>query len=101
MAAGTEIDYGWDYRNRLTSVTYKDNGSVTETIDYTLDAFNRLVGAWRRSPANRRRETVFVYDGENIALQFDGTGTSPLGGTTSPTAISGARRSIRSWPTSS
>ena len=100
-AAGTEIDYGWDYRNRLTSVTYKDNGSVTETIDYTYNAFNRLVGrvADVRWPAPQ--ETVFVYDGENIALQFDGTGRARWERTTSPTAISGARRWIRSWPTSS
>ena len=78
-AAGTEIDYGWDYRNRLTSVTYKDNGSVTETIDYTYDAFNRLVGRVATFAGQSPQETVFVYDGENIALQFDGTGTSPLG----------------------
>jgi len=60
-------------------VTYKDNGSVTETIDYTYDAFNRLVGRVATFAGQAPQETVFVYDGENIALQFDGTGTSPLG----------------------
>ncbi len=38
-------EYNWDYRNRLTSVTFKDAaGSVTKTIEYTYDVNDRRIG---------------------------------------------------------
>ena len=42
---GSEIDYQYDYRNRLTEVTNKDSsGRITQTVVYSYDAFNRLIG---------------------------------------------------------
>ena len=38
-------EYGWDHRNRLTSVTERATygGAATEVVEYEYDAFNRLV----------------------------------------------------------
>ena len=37
--------YTWDNRDRLTSVTFKDNaGDVTKTVTYIYDVFNRWIG---------------------------------------------------------
>ena len=45
-----EVDYTYDFRDRLTEVTNKDSsGRVTQVVDYVYDAFNRLVG---RTQAN-------------------------------------------------
>jgi YD repeat-containing protein len=49
-ADGSETDYSYDFRNRLTEVTSKDSsGRVTQQVDYVYDALNRLVG---RTQAN-------------------------------------------------
>lgn len=37
-------EYTWDYRNRLTAVTFKNSGgTVQKTVTYEYDAFNRLI----------------------------------------------------------
>ena len=44
IADNSEIDYAYDFRNRLVKVTNKDsNGLTTQVVDYSYDAFNRLV----------------------------------------------------------
>ena len=98
--------YQWDYRNRLTTVThYATYGAAADkTVSYTYDAFNRLVtetvvlasGAWAR--------TAFVYDGSQVALQFDTSGTSGTPGSLAAASLShrylwGAAV-ISFWPTS-
>jgi RHS repeat-associated protein len=75
--------YTWDYRNRLTEVehysTYANYtaGASDETVQYAYDAFNRLIGrtldADGTSGTGDIDQTVYVYDGDQIALQFDKT----------------------------
>jgi RHS repeat-associated protein len=79
--------YAWDYRNRLTTVTHYASyaafggDSPDKTVAYSYDALNRLVtetvtlgdGSWTK--------TAFVYDGSQVALQFDSSGTSGTPGT--------------------
>jgi RHS repeat-associated protein len=76
---GDLTQYTWDYHNRLTSVITKDNsGIVTKSVAYTYDAYDRRIAKVIDSdgagsdPAQTER---MVYDGDNIALTFDGTGT--------------------------
>jgi RHS repeat-associated protein len=76
IATGDVTSYTWDYRNRLTQVTTKTAaGVVTMQATYTYDVFDRriakLVTTGMSSPVTER----FVYDGAEIALAFDGTGT--------------------------
>lgn len=78
IATGNVTEYSWDYRNRLTSVVSLDaSGNVTQKVDYTYDVFDRRIaksvdpdGAGPQSAAVTR----FVYNGNNIALQFNGSG---------------------------
>ena len=70
----SSVVYTYDNRNRLTSVTYKDDqGNITETVNYTYDVFNRLVGK-TISDENGESEIdsreAYVYDGENMILEF-------------------------------
>ena len=69
------------YRNRLTLVTCYDTygQASTKVVDYVYDAFNRLVketvdpdGA---SGSTSVEQTVFAYDGMNVVLQFEKTGS--------------------------
>ena len=71
--------YTWDYRDRLTEVdhfaAYGDQAD--QVVKYTYDYANRLVG--RSLDANGDgtvdSSTAYVYDGNQIALQFDHAGT--------------------------
>jgi RHS repeat-associated protein len=79
IATGELTQYVWDYHNRLTSVVTKDSsGTLTQSVEYTYDVYNRRIakvidldGA-SSAPAQTER---MVYDGDNIALTFDETGT--------------------------
>ena len=71
--------YTWDNRNRLTSVTFKDNnGDTTKTVTYLYDVFDRWIGETIAVPGQAVQQTRFVYDGNQIVLQFDKTGTGDL-----------------------
>jgi hypothetical protein len=82
------ITYEWDYRNRLTSVehftTYANYnaGTSDQIVEYTYDYQNRLVGRILdpdgTSGATSVEQTVYIHDGDQIALQFDKTGTGDL-----------------------
>lgn len=71
-------DYIWDHRNRLTAiVTTSSDGTVIKKVIYTYDAYDRRVakvvdadGEGAVAPIEER----FVYDGDHIALVFDGDG---------------------------
>ena len=75
--------YTWDYRNRLTEVdhfsTYANYaaGTSDQAVDYAYDAFNRVIGrtfdADGTAGAGNIAQTVYAYDGDQIALQFDKT----------------------------
>jgi RHS repeat-associated protein len=72
IGTGKVTEYVWDYRNRLTSVLFKDaSGAVTKSIEYTYDSSDRRIGKKIDGVTTER----YVYDGSNIALVFDGTGT--------------------------
>ena len=79
IATGKVTEYVWDYRNRLTKVSFKDAaGNEIKTVEYTYDVNNRRIaksidadGSGLATPTVER----YVYDGQNIALTFDGNGT--------------------------
>ena len=67
--------------------TYADyqpeSGSPTPdlAVDYLYDAFNRWIGQTITTASggvSTVQHTAFAYDGNQIVMQFDGTGTSPL-----------------------
>jgi RHS repeat-associated protein len=78
IATGFGEELTWDYRNRLTKIVSKDSsGNIIKSAEYTYDVFDRRIeksvdpdgdGA---APAIVER---FVYDGDHIALVFDGQG---------------------------
>ena len=78
IATGIVTQYTWDYRNRLTRVVESDaSGNVLTEANYTYDVDNRRIaktvdpdGAGSSSATVER----FVYDGDHIALTFDGNG---------------------------
>ncbi|HEY2415095.1 MAG TPA: RHS repeat-associated core domain-containing protein [Pirellulaceae bacterium] len=78
IATGEVTTYTWDYRNRLTQVTTKSStGTVLMQANYVYDAFDRRIaktvdadGAGPGAAVTER----FVYDGDQIALTFDGAG---------------------------
>jgi RHS repeat-associated protein len=82
--------YTWDNRDRLTSVTHYANyaayqpqsGSPTPdmTVTYTYDIFNRWIGE-TITHGGTTIQTRYVYDGDQIVMQFDGTGSGSLAAT--------------------
>ena len=74
IANGSVTDYTWDYRNRLTEVTSKNSdGEITQQVQYAYDYQNRLVSEVINPGTADQQKTVYVYDGNQIVLQFDGT----------------------------
>ncbi len=80
-AAG-DIDittYTWDNRDRLTAVnTYSNytkyhDSTPDQTVTYAYDVFNRWIGE-TVTARGATTQTWFVYDGDQIVLQFDKTG---------------------------
>jgi RHS repeat-associated protein len=79
VATGKVSEYIWDYRNRLTKVSFKDAAGVEiKTVIYTYDVNNRRItksidpdGVGATAAVVER----YVYDGQNIILSFDGNGT--------------------------
>ena len=79
IADNAEIDYAYDFRNRLVKVTNKDsNGLTTQVVDYSYDAFNRLVTRtltpYTAGAASQPVSGHFVYDGDNMVLTLDDAG---------------------------
>jgi RHS repeat-associated protein len=71
IATGKVTEYNWDYRNRLTSVKFKDaGGNVTKTIEYIYDVNNQRIGKKINGVVAER----YVIDRNQIALVFDGNG---------------------------
>ncbi|NJM99047.1 MAG: hypothetical protein HC800_19580 [Phormidesmis sp. RL_2_1] len=78
IATGEITEYGWDTRNRMTSVVTKaSGGSITEAVEYTYDVYDRRIAKsvdGDGSGAAAATAEHYVYDGEHIALVFDGAG---------------------------
>ena len=74
--------YTWDNRDRLTSVTsYATDAAYTagtpdQTVTYIYDAFNRWIGE-TIIQGGTTTQTRYVYDGNQIVVEFDGS-ASPL-----------------------
>jgi RHS repeat-associated protein len=82
ISTGEKEEYTWDYRNRLTKVTFKNSGgTVTRTVDQSYDVFNqwikRSVDADGPGPG-AATNTYFSYDDGQVVLQFDGNAASNL-----------------------
>jgi YD repeat-containing protein len=78
IGTGAVTEYGWDYRNRLTQVTEKNAvGVVVRSSNYQYDVNDRRIaktvdldGVGTQVATTER----YVYDGDHIALVFDGQG---------------------------
>jgi RHS repeat-associated protein len=78
IATGEVTEYEWDYRNRLVDVVTKDStGNVTADAEYTYDVFDNRIAKSVDADGDGAGEAEvekFVYDGDHIALTFDGEG---------------------------
>ncbi len=82
---GTITEYGWDHRNRLISVVEREADQThvgfsvpgqTTRIEYTYDLFDRRISQRVVDTNNMDGEThFFVYDGQQLALRLDESGT--------------------------
>ena len=79
-------EYEWDHRNRLTQVTdfddYADYVAVapSQVVEYAYDYANRWIGQTVDSDGNGTVDSsrAFVYDGNQIVLDFVKAGTGEL-----------------------
>ena len=66
--------YKWDNRDRLVKMTDRatESGSATQVVDYVYDAFNRRIGSLydTNGDAAVDREERYVWDGQNVVLDF-------------------------------
>lgn len=66
-ATGEKWAYTYDHRNRLTAVVQSDAaGQETLTVTFTYDPFDRRVRKTVSAASAPLRETLFLYDGENL-----------------------------------
>jgi RHS repeat-associated protein len=80
--SGTEPDgstyreFGWDHRNRLTSVTDRvgAGGTIKQQVTYTYDAFNRLVKRTIQINGGAITTGYFVHDGDQIVFELESDG---------------------------
>jgi RHS repeat-associated protein len=75
------IDYAWDHRNRLTTITFKDDlGVPVKIVHQVYDIFNRWIGQQIDADADDDIDsiTTFVYDGDQISQEFDGAADTDL-----------------------
>ncbi len=87
ISTGEVFEYSWDYRNRLTSITTKDNvGTITHEVEYTYDIFNRRIAKTIDADgagAGTATEEIYIHEGlreerdgagDQILLMFDESG---------------------------
>lgn len=72
------VVYAWDHRNRLLSVTNKDNfGGVTQVVEHSYDVYDRRVSVSLDADGvgPLASEVVrYVYRGADVLVTSDGTG---------------------------
>jgi hypothetical protein len=87
VATPASTSYQWDHRNRLVKVTQQGTfGTDTRLLTYEYDVFDRRVVSHTLSLSTGQpaRSTYWVWDGEQMALQFnDGDGGGPSAATVS------------------
>jgi len=78
ISSGQRTEYGWDHRNRLTSVITKNSaGAVQSHTRYTYDVFDRRIRKSIDSDgAGPNTDTIkqYIHDGDHVAFEFDGSG---------------------------
>jgi RHS repeat-associated protein len=81
IATGKVTSYTWDFRGRLTDITYQAssyvNSYVYRRIHYTYDGFDRLINKEIDTNGDGTYETSesYVYDGANIVLVLNSAGS--------------------------
>jgi RHS repeat-associated protein len=80
LIATNEVEeFDWDHRQRLVAYRRKDSsGNVVLSAEYVYDAFDRRIAKlvdWDGSGPGVAFERWFVYDGDHIALEWDGDST--------------------------
>ncbi len=78
IATGATENFSWDYRNRLTDITYKTSGgTTTEHIHFTYDVFNRRIGQQIDSDGDGTYDSTerYVYDGNSLVLVLNSSGS--------------------------
>jgi RHS repeat-associated protein len=76
IATGATENFTWDYRNRLTEVTYKTAiGTTTETIQYTYNALNQRISQTVTNGSGEvSLQENYIYDGSNLLMVINGSG---------------------------
>jgi RHS repeat-associated protein len=75
VATGAVRTFQYDFHGRLTSVTDTDaKGNVTQQVVYTYNALGQRI-AETVTDGNVQTQTDFVYDGDNVLLDFVATGS--------------------------
>lgn len=79
IATGAVTEYEYDHRNRLIRVTDRasEGGPATQVVEFTYDVFGRRIAKSVDLDGDGAQAATidrFVYDGDHIALQFDGQG---------------------------
>ncbi|KLU07314.1 biogenesis of outer membrane [Rhodopirellula islandica] len=73
------VTYTWDHRNRLISVTNKDNsGTVTQVVEHTYDVFDRRVSMsvdLDGAGPLPEQTTRYVYNGTDVLATSDESGS--------------------------
>jgi YD repeat-containing protein len=82
-STGAYVEYQWDHRNRLTRVEFRTSGgTLTKAVEYDYDHADRRVA--KRVDVNADStwddQERFVYDGEDVMMVYDETGTPELEG---------------------
>jgi RHS repeat-associated protein len=76
IASGSITEYTWDYRNRLVQAVDRDaNNVMTQQITYVYDVANHRIAKTIDSDGSgveQAQVEALPYDGEHIALTFDG-----------------------------
>ncbi|MDB9524569.1 hypothetical protein PN498_01095 [Oscillatoria sp. CS-180] len=73
IATGNERIFVWDHLNRLIAVIDEDsNDTQVQQVDYTYDVMNRRI-----AKSIDGATTHFVYDRDNVLLEFEGSATTP------------------------
>ena len=94
--------YAWDNRDRLTSVTQYATygGSATQTVTYIYDASNRWIGETITPATGAATQRATSTTATRSSWNSTARAAAPWRPGVLAIAISGARRSINSWPTS-
>ncbi|HEV3339095.1 MAG TPA: hypothetical protein VG125_02025 [Pirellulales bacterium] len=69
--------YSWDYANRLTDVSFYNNGgTLTQHVHYAYDVWDHLIerDVDPNGSGTYTQITHYVWDGDNIVLAFNGSG---------------------------